>query len=110
MKKLLILSILSILLLSISIYTHSTKHAAVSPQTTHVKQLSNIKTYTYKITKIDSSGYYGTSTKDQTGIYFVNENIPKGTELKEGDTIKVSFPNNSYEKITNIEKLSYNPN
>lgn len=79
---------------------------AAKPTITHTEQQNKLETYTYKITKIDSTGYYGKSTTDQTGIYFINDNVPKGTELNEGDKIKVSFPNNSYEKITNIEKIN----
>jgi hypothetical protein len=91
------------------IYLFSFNKPAISPQTTqkaNTEEIKQLKTYTYKITKIDDSGYYGKSTKDHTGIYFVNSNVPKGTVLNEGDTIKVSFPNNSYEEITHIEKIN----
>jgi hypothetical protein len=123
MKKLLILSTITIIAISLYFYnsinqvkaTETTKQTTqietkqqpnktnVKPTIDHTEQQNKLEVFTYQITKIDESGYYGDSTTDQTGIYFVNENVPKGTTIKEGDTVKVSFPNNSFEIITNIE-------
>jgi hypothetical protein len=102
MKKLIItLSILSILLLSISIYSHSTKHVAVSPQTAHAEQL---ETYDYIITSIDSDGIHGNSLTDNTGIFLTDANV-KGLSLNVSDCIRVSFPKSDYETITKVTKL-----
>jgi hypothetical protein len=104
MKKILItLTVLSI----ISFFTFASIYNVQQDVQRATKQeQTKIETYTYKITKVDSKGYYGISTKDQSGIYFVNNNVPKGIKINVNDTIKVSFPLNNYEEITHIEKLT----
>jgi uncharacterized protein YabE (DUF348 family) len=109
MKIKLTLSIIVLITLSLYLFNSISavnQHAASKPTIAHTEEQSNLETYTYKITKIDHTGYYGTSTKDDTGIYFVNENVPKGTEINVNDTVKVSFPLNNYEEITHIEKIN----
>jgi hypothetical protein len=67
-----------------------------------------LTTYDYVITGKDNQGYYGHSLKDDTGIFLVQSNLPKDMELNENDHIRVSFPNNSYEQITSVQKLNSN--
>jgi hypothetical protein len=101
MKKLSILTILSILLLSISIYSHTTKQAAGTHQTASKEKLT---TYDYIITSIDSEGIHGKSLFDNTGIYLTQDNV-KGLNLSVKDSIRVSFPNDQWDVITSVQKL-----
>jgi hypothetical protein len=79
-------------------YTNQNTHKV------HTTQFEHLETYTYKLTKIDSKGYYGHSTKDDTGIYFTVANT-KGLSLHVNDIVNVSFPKDDYETITKISKV-----
>jgi hypothetical protein len=70
------------------------------------EQQPKLETYDYVITGKDNQGYYGKSLKDSTGIFLVQSNLPDGMELNKNDHVRVSFPNNSYEQITRIEKVN----
>jgi hypothetical protein len=102
MKSLLIYAIVSTSLFfsAMFYYSYNTPH-----QTAIKAHTTQLETYIYIITKIDSSGYYGQSVNDNTGIYFTEKNV-KGISLNVNDHVRVSFPLNSYEKITNIEKIN----
>ncbi|MBL4951010.1 hypothetical protein JK635_01990 [Neobacillus sp. YIM B02564] len=96
--------IICLVFVTLIIFTKwNTTNQPVNPTTAHTKA---IETYEYIITKIDPSGYYGKSTNNDTGIYFVNANIPKGTIIQTGDKIRVSFPKGEWDVITNIEKIN----
>jgi hypothetical protein len=100
MKKLFLFSLLSSILSmsALFIYTNQNTHKA------HTTHSAPLQTYTYKLTKINSEGYYGHSTKDDTGIYFTAANT-KGLSLHVNDKVNVSFPKDDYETITKISKV-----
>jgi hypothetical protein len=107
MKKLIItLSVLSIIsfftFASIYNVNQDVQRVAKRTQTASKQQVS---TYDYVITGKDSKGYYGHSLNDNTNIFLVQSNLPKGMTLNVSDSIRVSFPKNSYETITNVTKL-----
>jgi hypothetical protein len=68
------------------------------------KAAKQIKTYDYIVTAIDSEGIHGKSLNDNTGIYLTQDNV-KGLNLSVKDSIRVSFPNDQWDVIINVEKV-----
>jgi hypothetical protein len=94
-----------VFVLSLSfIYLFTFNKPAISPQTAQKAHTEELKTYEYVITKIDKTGVYGDSLKDDTGIYIDHKTV-KNITLDVNDKIEVSFPHNDYETITKVIKL-----
>ena len=54
-------------------------------------QSKEFVTFEYEVSWIDSEGLYAKSSSDNTGIYITMDKLQPDQEVKEGDTIKVSF-------------------
>lgn len=52
-------------------------------------------TFEYVITDIENGEYYGRSTKDNTGIYFTDENLQPDQVIEKGDKIQATFERDS---------------
>jgi hypothetical protein len=91
--------LLLLLLIALLIHSYNTK----PHQTTQIEQLES---YSYVITSIDSTGIYGDSLTDDTGIFIDKNSIPEGMELSKNDHIAVQFPLNNYETITSVTKIN----
>jgi transcription termination factor Rho len=102
MKKFIITSLFTLIIISSLLITINHISALQEPQQT---AQTNLEVYSYTVTNIDSEGVYGDSTKDDTGIFLAPENI-KGLHLKVNDHINVTFPKDDYETITKVEKVN----
>lgn len=108
-NKKLTLSILTLIIVSFGLFILNqvnttkaqNKHAAIL-QEAHT---SDLTTYEYIVTEINSDGINGKSTTDNTGIYLNQENV-KGLKLNESDKIKVTFPNDQWDVVTKVEKVN----
>jgi hypothetical protein len=98
--KLLMYSILSFVLFITLIGCNADQTAKISPQT-------DIETFEYIVTSIDSEGLHGQSVNDSTGIFLTHDTINQNKlSLKENDKISVSFPADDWETITKIVKIN----
>ncbi|MED3562287.1 hypothetical protein [Bacillus xiapuensis] len=98
MKKLSILILFSILLVSACSNSAKATKAHVKAETTQKEQT---ETFTYTITDVSSEGYYGTA-EDQTGV-FLTRDMGDNLHLNKGNVINVTFPVDDYETILNVE-------
>lgn len=100
LTKLLIYSILSFVLFITLIGCNAAETAKISPQT-------DIETFEYIVTSIDSEGLHGQSVNDNTGIFLTHEVInDQNLQVSENDKIKVSFPKDDWETITKVTKIN----
>lgn len=97
------LIILSIII--VAAYTQLNKPTQTGTQT----DIEPTETYEYIVTSINSDGLTGKSTTDNTSIYLTNDQV-KSLHLSVNDTIKVTFPKDSYEQITNVQKVTSQSN
>ncbi|KON87376.1 hypothetical protein AF332_11435 [Sporosarcina globispora] len=69
------------------------------------QEQSEYITFEYVITDITAKGeYYGRSTKDNTGIYFTDENLQSDQIIRKGDKIQATFERDSrIDGIVSIE-------
>lgn len=60
--------------------------------------------YEFVVTEILNDGYVGKSTRDNTGIFFTNENLQHDQIIKKGDRVQVKMEkNNTVDGIVSIE-------
>jgi uncharacterized protein YgiM (DUF1202 family) len=79
----------------------------VSAQTPNKQTTQQYDVTTFKVTKLDSSGFYCENAK-QKNLYLSNQYLTKGTKLHKGDTVNVYSPHNDngMSEISKIVKVN----
>lgn len=84
-----------------------------SPDKQHTAVLQDdteYKVFTYIITEIDDTGYYGKSEDGKTGIYFTSENVNKNelNKVNEGSKVLTYFEKeNHIDGIVKVEVIEW---